>query len=64
MTLPRFFAPAIDGEFVELSPEEAHHLTHVLRLGEGDEIAVFDGRGAERRARVESAGRRGARVRL
>lgn len=49
---------------IELPADEAHHLLHVLRLRAGDEIAVFDGRGAERRARVESAGRRGARVRL
>jgi 16S rRNA (uracil1498-N3)-methyltransferase len=62
--LDRFYAAAIEGEFAELSAEEAHHLTHVLRLGEGDEIAVFDGRGAEWRARVERAGRRGAQVRL
>jgi 16S rRNA (uracil1498-N3)-methyltransferase len=62
--LPRFYAPAIDGEFAELPSDEAHHLTRVLRLGEGDEIAVFDGRGGEWRARVERAGRRGARVRL
>jgi 16S rRNA (uracil1498-N3)-methyltransferase len=62
--LHRFYAPAIDGEFADLASHEAHHLTHVLRLSEGDEIAVFDGRGAEWRARVERAGRRGARVRL
>jgi len=62
--LHRFYAPAIDGEFAELPSDEAHHLTRVLRLGEGDEIAVFDGRGAEWRARIERAGRRGARVRL
>jgi 16S rRNA (uracil1498-N3)-methyltransferase len=62
--LARFFAPAVDGELVELPPEEAHHLMHVLRLREGDEIAVFDGRGAEWHARVERADRRGAQVRL
>lgn len=64
MNLPRFFAPSIDAEIVELPPEEAHHLAHVLRLGAGDEIAVFDGRGGERRARIERSGRRGVRVRL
>jgi 16S rRNA (uracil1498-N3)-methyltransferase len=64
LRLPRFFAPEIGGDLIDLPPEEAHHLTHVLRLGAGDEIAVFDGRGAERRARVERTGRRGARVRL
>ena len=63
-TLHRFYAPEIDGEFADLPSHEAHHLTHVLRLSEGDEIAVFDGRGAEWRARVERTGRRGVRVRL
>lgn len=62
--LHRFYSPEIDGEFADLPSHEAHHLTHVLRLSEGDEIAVFDGRGAEWRARVERTGRRGARVRL
>jgi 16S rRNA (uracil1498-N3)-methyltransferase len=52
--LPRFYAPSLapaTGE-VELPPEEATHLTRVLRLGPGDRVAVFDGRGAEFRARV------------
>jgi 16S rRNA (uracil1498-N3)-methyltransferase len=62
--LPRFYAPLIDGEVAELPPDEAHHLTHVMRLRDGDEIRVFDGRGSEWRGRVERAGRRGAQVRL
>ena len=33
--------------FVTLPADEAHHLTRVLRLGAGDEVAVFDGRGRE-----------------
>jgi 16S rRNA (uracil1498-N3)-methyltransferase len=58
MTLPRFFAPDLspDREFV-LPADEAHHLTRVLRARAGDEIAVFDGRGREYRARIESAAR-------
>jgi 16S rRNA (uracil1498-N3)-methyltransferase len=64
MTLPRFYAPEIDGELVDLPADEAHHLTHVLRLRNGDEIGVFDGRGSEWRGRVERVGRRGAQVRL
>ncbi len=64
--LPRFLASEIDpaaGTGV-LDAEEAHHLTHVMRLGAGDEVAVVDGRGHEYRARVERAGRRGAVLRL
>lgn len=58
MTLPRFFAPDLspDREFF-LPADEAHHLTRVLRARAGDEIAVFDGRGREYRARIESAAR-------
>src|SRR5687768_16035705 len=58
MTLPRFFAPDLtsDREFF-LPADEAHHLTRVLRLRAQDEVAVFDGRGAEYRARIESASR-------
>src|SRR5437660_1208946 len=62
----RFFAPALDpgDEEVTLPRDEAEHLTRVLRLGVGDTIAVFDGRGREFTARVASAVRRDVRVRL
>ena len=62
----RFFAPALDpgDETVMLPREEAEHLTRVLRLGVGDTVAVFDGRGHEFLARVASAIRRDVRVQL
>ena len=55
--LPRFYAPdlADDVAQVTLAREEARHLTRVLRLNAGDEVAVFNGRGLECRARVEVA---------
>lgn len=37
---------------VELAGHEAHHLLHVLRLGVGDEVVLFDGRGRASRAVV------------
>jgi 16S rRNA (uracil1498-N3)-methyltransferase len=43
---------------VPLPDDEARHLTRVLRLAPGDEIAVFDGQGREALARVESAASR------
>ncbi|MEP6915432.1 MAG: RsmE family RNA methyltransferase [Acidobacteriota bacterium] len=57
--LPRFFVPDLDpdGGPIALPPDEARHLTRVLRLSAGDEVAVFDGRGHEFRARVVSATR-------
>ncbi len=60
----RFFVPSVrpaDGVVV-LPPEEAHHLTHVLRLGVGDEVSVFDGAGREWRGRVEAASKRAVTI--
>ena len=60
----RFYAPDLDPSRsdVTLSANEAQHLTRVLRLAPGAIVAVFDGRGKEFSARVESAER--DRVRL
>ena len=64
--LPRFYVPVLDPAkaLTLLPPEEAHHLTRVLRLKRGDTISVFDGRGAEWRARVEWASRESVTVAL
>ena len=64
--LPRFYSPHLDPELasVILPPDEARHLTRVLRLGAGAEVTVFDGRGAEYRAVVEAAVRETASLRL
>jgi len=62
----RFFAPSLDAgdELVTLPREEGEHLTRVLRLGTGDTVAVFDGRGHEFLGRIASAVRRDVRVQL
>ena len=62
----RFFAPSLDpgDETVTLPKDEAEHLTRVLRIGVGDTVSVFDGRGHEFTARVIVASRRDARVQL
>jgi len=61
---PRFFVPDLEpDEPAALPPEEAEHLVRVLRLRAGDTIAVFDGRGREYLARIESVGRRNVTVR-
>src|SRR4051794_22413210 len=64
--LPRFLAMDLDpaSSTASLSADEAHHLTHVLRLRFGDEIAVFDGAGREYRARIERVSRDGAQLHL
>jgi 16S rRNA (uracil1498-N3)-methyltransferase len=55
----RFYAPDLDPaqSIVALPADEAQHLTRVLRLVPGAIVAVFDGKGKEFSARVESARR-------
>lgn len=62
----RFHAPDAHepGDVVTLPPEEAEHLTRVLRLKAGDALRVFNGYGREFDAIVEQAGKRGVRVQL
>jgi 16S rRNA (uracil1498-N3)-methyltransferase len=48
---------------VELPEDEAEHLVRVLRLGVGDEVDVFDGRGGLWRAQIVEASKRAAAVR-
>jgi 16S rRNA (uracil1498-N3)-methyltransferase len=61
----RFFAPTLDpGDETVLPKDEAEHLTRVLRLGPGDTVAVFDGRGQEFLAKVVAAERREVRVQV
>ena len=50
-------------ERVELPEDEAEHLVRVLRLGVGDEVDVFDGRGGMWRAEVVHAGKKSAAIR-
>jgi 16S rRNA (uracil1498-N3)-methyltransferase len=56
---PRFHAPDLNpaGRVARLPPDEANHLTRVLRLGVGDEVSVFNGRGLEFLAKVTAASR-------
>ena len=42
---PRFFVPELSSPDVVLSPDESHHLVHVLRVEEGASVEIFDGRG-------------------
>jgi 16S rRNA (uracil1498-N3)-methyltransferase len=62
----RFFAPSLDpgDETVLLPRDEGEHLTRVLRLGVGDTVSVFDGRGHEWIAKIVSVLRRDVRVQL
>ncbi|MDR2000957.1 MAG: 16S rRNA (uracil(1498)-N(3))-methyltransferase [Zoogloeaceae bacterium] len=57
--LPRFFCSATlaPGANIALPPDAAHHAAKVLRLGEGDRIILFDGRGGEWTGRLRHAGK-------
>ncbi len=60
----RFYAPNLSATgATELPADEARHLARVLRLRAGDTVAVFDGRGREVVARVESTSATRATVR-
>ncbi len=53
---PRFYvdAPLRAGSTQPLPEESAHHALHVLRLREGEEVTLFNGRGGEFACRIAS----------
>lgn len=46
------------GASIIVAPEQAHYLTHVMRLTAGDELLLFNGRDGEWRAGVSQVARR------
>ncbi len=56
----RFYAQSsqFSASSVTLDSDESHHLTRVLRLGEGARVFVFDGEGNEWECEVSRIGRR------
>jgi len=54
--VPRFYVdgPLRAGSVWTLSEDAAHHAVHVLRLREGEDITLFNGRGGEYAARIAS----------
>ena len=63
--LPRLYIEReLDGDRLELDEPEAHYLGHVLRLQRADRLLIFNGRGIERHASVETLQRRGATLAL
>ena len=47
------------GQLVELPTEVVRHVRQVLRLRDGAEVVLFDGRGGEYAAQLQDAGRAG-----
>lgn len=66
MSVPRVYVPGVAGlpQPLPVPPDEAHHLIHVLRLGPGADVTVFDGDGHEWRGRIASVGRQQATIDL
>jgi len=63
--MPRFFVENVgERTRLELPEHEGHHLVHVLRLGVGERVTLFDGTGTEYEAAVESIDRGKVRVRI
>ncbi|MGC1274830.1 MAG: 16S rRNA (uracil(1498)-N(3))-methyltransferase [Planctomycetaceae bacterium] len=55
----RFYLPGpLDLPELRLSGPEAHHLAHVLRLGPGATVTLFDGTGRETAAKVVAVSKR------
>lgn len=65
MRLSRFFidAPLSLGEH-ELPEAQAHYISRVLRMAEGDALQVFDGSGLEFRGTLLEVGKKRVRVQL
>ena len=59
-SLPRLFVqvPLDDGARVELDAGQANYLGNVLRMKEGGELLLFDGRSGEWLARIAEAGKK------
>lgn len=57
---PRLFVPAplVEGVAVSLDGPQAHYLSRVMRVGEGDAVILCDDQTGEWAARVASAGKR------
>lgn len=54
--MQRFFVEKIDGDIIEISGSEAHHVKNVLRKKKGDAVFLFDGKGNEYKAEIERIG--------
>jgi 16S rRNA (uracil1498-N3)-methyltransferase len=63
--MQRLFVPQelAENAVVEASREQSHYLSHVLRLAEGAELLLFNGRHGEWLARIEAKAKKSVRLR-
>ena len=62
--LQRLFVPddLAEGSSFEVDAQQSHYLLHVLRMAEGAELLVFNGRDGEWRASVAARGKKSVRI--
>ena len=63
--MQRLFVPQelAENAVIEASREQSHYLSHVLRLAEGAELLLFNGRDGEWLARIEAKAKKSVRLR-
>ncbi|QDT25162.1 RsmE family RNA methyltransferase [Gimesia panareensis] len=59
-----FYEGSFDDDLLPLEGSEAHHLLHVLRLKEGDQVLLFNGTGVEVEGKIEKTGRKSVEIRV
>ncbi|MER9682545.1 16S rRNA (uracil(1498)-N(3))-methyltransferase [Mesorhizobium sp. M0184] len=64
--MQRLFVPDGLGPDIEfdIGPQQSHYLSHVLRLGEGAEILVFNGRDGEWSAAIAAKSKKAVRLKV
>jgi 16S rRNA (uracil1498-N3)-methyltransferase len=60
--MKRYYSPSLDRGL--LDAEQSHHCAQVMRQGVGDLFAVFDGHGAEAKARITEIAREQVRFQI
>ncbi|MFM9009167.1 MAG: RsmE family RNA methyltransferase [Bacteroidota bacterium] len=58
----RCYVPRLSESELVIDADEAHHMVHVLRMGEGDQVSLFDGRGGRAPAVISFSSKRETRV--
>ncbi len=64
--MSRFFVSpeSVKGDKIVVAREEAHHISHVMRLVPGDDVVAFDGTGNEYLCRMEASGKNGVELHI
>lgn len=53
--MPRFFVDSVEGDFVEITGEDARHIALSLRMKNGEHLILCDGKGREAEAIIREA---------